>query len=119
VTGDVLTAGHAVDAAWTDVMNAAYERLIEPVVRHEGTVARLMGDAILAFFGAPTAHEDDPQRAVMAGLEIVSASRRSASRSRANTVSISTCASGSTPARSSWGRSGPSFARSTRRWATR
>ncbi len=59
--------------AWTDVMNSAYELLIEPVVRHEGTVARLMGDAILAFFGAPTAHEDDPQRAVMAGLEIVSA----------------------------------------------
>ena len=58
---------------WTDVMNAAYEQLIEPVIRHEGTVARLMGDAILAFFGAPTAHEDDPQRAVMAGLEIVSA----------------------------------------------
>jgi class 3 adenylate cyclase/tetratricopeptide (TPR) repeat protein len=58
---------------WTDVMNLAYEQLIAPVVRHEGTVARLMGDAILAFFGAPTAHEDDPQRAVMAGLEIVSA----------------------------------------------
>ncbi|MCI0633625.1 MAG: AAA family ATPase [Actinobacteria bacterium] len=57
---------------WTDVMNLAYEQLIEPVIRHEGTVARLMGDAILAFFGAPTAHEDDPQRAVMAGLEIVS-----------------------------------------------
>jgi class 3 adenylate cyclase/tetratricopeptide (TPR) repeat protein len=56
---------------WTDVMNAAYERLITPVYRYEGTVARLMGDAILAFFGAPTAHEDDPQRAVMAGLEIV------------------------------------------------
>jgi class 3 adenylate cyclase/tetratricopeptide (TPR) repeat protein len=56
---------------WTDVMNAAYEHLIAPVYRHEGTVARLMGDAILAFFGAPTAHEDDPQRAVMAGLEIV------------------------------------------------
>jgi class 3 adenylate cyclase/tetratricopeptide (TPR) repeat protein len=56
---------------WTDVMNAAYEHLIPPVYRYEGTVARLMGDAILAFFGAPTAHEDDPQRAVMAGLEIV------------------------------------------------
>ena len=53
---------------WTDVMNEAFAHLIEPVVRHEGTVARLMGDAILAFFGAPTAHEDDPQRAVMAGL---------------------------------------------------
>jgi class 3 adenylate cyclase/ATP/maltotriose-dependent transcriptional regulator MalT len=58
---------------WTDIMNAAFERLIAPVQRHEGTVARLMGDAILAFFGAPTAHEDDPQRAVMAGLEIVAA----------------------------------------------
>lgn len=32
-----------------------------------------MGDAILAFFGAPIAHEDDPQRAVRAGLEIVQA----------------------------------------------
>ena len=30
-----------------------------------------MGDAILAFFGAPIAHEDDPQRAVLAGLEII------------------------------------------------
>ena len=30
-----------------------------------------MGDAILAFFGAPIAHEDDPQRAVLAGLDIV------------------------------------------------
>ncbi|HYY07212.1 MAG TPA: adenylate/guanylate cyclase domain-containing protein [Actinomycetota bacterium] len=56
---------------WTDLMNAAYEQLIAPVYRYEGTVARLMGDAILAFFGAPTAHEDDPQRAVKAGLEIV------------------------------------------------
>ena len=45
---------------WADLMNAAYEHLITPVYRHEGTVARLMGDAILAFFGAPTAHEDDP-----------------------------------------------------------
>jgi len=56
---------------WMDIMNDAFERLIAPVHRYEGTVARLMGDAILAFFGAPTAHEDDPQRAVMAGLDIV------------------------------------------------
>jgi tetratricopeptide (TPR) repeat protein len=45
--------------------------LIAPVYRYEGTLARLMGDAIFAFFGAPIAHEDDPQRAVAAGLEIV------------------------------------------------
>src|SRR5439155_24769292 len=56
---------------WAEIMNGAFGYLIKPVYRYEGTVARLMGDAILAFFGAPIAHEDDPQRAVLAGLEIV------------------------------------------------
>jgi class 3 adenylate cyclase/tetratricopeptide (TPR) repeat protein len=70
VRGSTAMAEQLDPEDWTDVMNEAYEHLIAPVVRHEGTVARLMGDAILAFFGAPTAHEDDPQRAVMAGLEI-------------------------------------------------
>ena len=37
----------------------------------KGALARLMGDAILAFFGAPIAHEDDPQRAVLTGLDII------------------------------------------------
>ena len=56
---------------WAGIMKRAFAYLIEPVTRHEGTVVRLMGDAILALFGAPTTHEDDPQRAVRAGLEIV------------------------------------------------
>jgi class 3 adenylate cyclase/tetratricopeptide (TPR) repeat protein len=71
VRGSTAMAEELDPEDWTDVMNEAFAHLIAPVVRHEGTVARLMGDAILAFFGAPTAHEDDPQRAVMAGLEIV------------------------------------------------
>jgi class 3 adenylate cyclase/tetratricopeptide (TPR) repeat protein len=57
---------------WAEIMNGAFERLIAPVYRYEGTLARLMGDAIFAFFGAPIAHEDDPQRAVWAGLDILS-----------------------------------------------
>ena len=56
---------------WTEIMNGAFQRLIAPVYRYEGTLARLMGDAIFAFFGAPIAHEDDPRRAVQAGLDIV------------------------------------------------
>jgi class 3 adenylate cyclase/tetratricopeptide (TPR) repeat protein len=56
---------------WAEIMNGAFERLIAPVYRYEGTLARLMGDAIFAFFGAPIAHEDDPQRAVQAGLDII------------------------------------------------
>ena len=57
---------------WAEIMNGAFERLIAPVYRYEGTLARLMGDAIFAFFGAPIAHEDDPPRAVWAGLDIIS-----------------------------------------------
>jgi class 3 adenylate cyclase len=53
-----------------EIMKGAFEFLIPPVYRHEGTLAQLMGDAILAFFGAPIAHEDDPERAIRAGLEI-------------------------------------------------
>jgi class 3 adenylate cyclase/tetratricopeptide (TPR) repeat protein/ribosomal protein L40E len=54
-----------------EIMNGAFDALIEPIYRHEGTLARLMGDAILAFFGAPIAHENDPERAVRAALEII------------------------------------------------
>ncbi len=56
---------------WTDLMNRAFQRLNAPIVRYEGTVAKLMGDAVLAFFGAPIAHEDDPQRAVLAALDML------------------------------------------------
>ena len=51
-----------------EIMNGAFDYLIEPVYRYEGTLARLMGDAILAFFGAPIGHEDDPERACLAAL---------------------------------------------------
>jgi len=44
------------------VMDGAFDVLIEPVARYEGTVARLEGDAILAFFGAPIAHQGLPRR---------------------------------------------------------
>ncbi len=64
-------AEHLDPEDWAEIMNEAFGYLTEPIVRYGGTVARLMGDAILAFFGAPTAHEDDPLRAVLAGLDIV------------------------------------------------
>src|SRR5687768_4012227 len=60
---------------WTEIMNGAFTHMIKPVYHYEGTVARLMGDALLAFFGAPIAHEDDPRRAVLAGLDIVESIR--------------------------------------------
>lgn len=58
---------------WTEIMNEAFPLMIVPIQRYGGTVGRLMGDGILAFFGAPVAHEDDPQRAVLAALDIIKA----------------------------------------------
>ena len=42
----------------------------DEVTRHGGTVAKFIGDGVMAVFGAPTASEDDPERAVRAALEI-------------------------------------------------
>jgi class 3 adenylate cyclase/predicted ATPase len=53
---------------------SAYQRATVAVVeRFEGHVARYLGDGVVAYFGWPRAHEDDAERAVRAGLELVAA----------------------------------------------
>ena len=56
---------------WAELVNGAFHVLSGPVARYEGTVAQLQGDAMVAFFGAPVTHEDDPERAVRAALAMV------------------------------------------------
>ncbi len=70
VKGSTAAAERLDAEEWAEIINGAFEHMIAPVYRYEGTVARLMGDGILAFFGAPIAHEDDPVRGVLAGLDI-------------------------------------------------
>jgi class 3 adenylate cyclase len=70
VKGSTAAAEKVDPEIWTDIMNGVFEFMIRPIYKYEGFVPRLMGDAILAFFGAPITHEDDPQRAVLAALEI-------------------------------------------------
>ena len=71
VKGSTAAAEQLDPEEWSEIINGAFEHMIKPVYTYEGTVARLMGDGILAFFGAPLTHEDDPQRAVLAGLDII------------------------------------------------
>jgi class 3 adenylate cyclase len=55
---------------------AEYHKDVSRVVgRLDGFVAKYMGDGVLAYFGYPQAHEDDSERAVRAGLEIVRTAR--------------------------------------------
>jgi len=58
------------------------ERMMAAVHRYEGTVNQVMGDGIMALFGAPIAHEDHPQRALYAALRMQAESRRYADRLR-------------------------------------
>jgi class 3 adenylate cyclase len=80
VKGSTAMAEHLDPEEVLEIMDGAFDLLIDPVYRHEGTLARLMGDAILAFFGAPIAHEDDPERAVRAALEMTSGAREFAQK---------------------------------------
>ena len=54
----------------------AYQSICTAVIqRYDGHIAQYLGDGLLVYFGYPTAHEDDAQRAVRAGLEMVTALR--------------------------------------------
>jgi ABC-type oligopeptide transport system substrate-binding subunit/class 3 adenylate cyclase len=55
---------------WKEIVAGVHRRAGEAVYRYEGTVAQLLGDGVLAFFGAPITHEDDPIRAARAALDL-------------------------------------------------
>src|SRR5208283_4895990 len=55
------------------IIGAYHERCAEVITKSGGFVARYLGDGVLAYFGYPQAHEDDAERAVRAGLELIAA----------------------------------------------
>ena len=59
-----------------EVISAYQKCVAETVQRFGGFVAKYMGDGVLIYFGYPQAHEDDAERAVRAGLELVAAVSR-------------------------------------------
>ncbi|HMQ30497.1 MAG TPA: adenylate/guanylate cyclase domain-containing protein [Chloroflexaceae bacterium] len=64
-------ASHSMDSEQVFVWMDETMRLLADVVdRYEGTVNKFTGDGLMAIFGAPAAHENDPERAVCAALEM-------------------------------------------------
>jgi class 3 adenylate cyclase/tetratricopeptide (TPR) repeat protein len=66
------------------ILDPVLERMMEAVHRYEGTVNQVMGDGIMALFGAPLAHEDHAVRACYAALDMQSAIGRHAAEVRAS-----------------------------------
>src|SRR5712691_2320597 len=56
-----------------EVVRAYQETCATVIRRYDGHIAQHLGDGVLVYFGYPAAHEDDAQRAVRAGLEIIQA----------------------------------------------
>jgi|GEM_PF-3126826 len=51
-----------------ELVSGIFEDLAEEAILHDGTIEKFIGDAIFVIFGAPIAHEDDPQRALRTAL---------------------------------------------------
>ena len=67
-------------------VDRAFERLVADVTAFGGRVDKIVGDAIVALFGAPVAHEDDAERAVRAALRMQQTLGDVRDRDRASTI---------------------------------
>ncbi len=70
IVGSTAIAEKLDPEEWKEVIQGAHRRVTAAISRYDGTIAQLLGDGVLAFFGAPLTHEDDPERAARAALDI-------------------------------------------------
>lgn len=59
-----------------EILNQYFSLMTPIIFQHNGTLDKLMGDGMLAIFGAPLSHEDDPYQAVRTAIEMIKALRR-------------------------------------------
>jgi len=59
-----------------EVMNRCHKRLGDIIYKHEGVIDKIVGDELMAMFGAPIIHEDDPERAIWCALEMMEEMQR-------------------------------------------
>jgi class 3 adenylate cyclase len=73
LVGSTALSAHMDPEDLREVISAYQKCVADTVHRFDGFVARYMGDGVLVYFGYPQAHEDDAERAVRAGLELITA----------------------------------------------
>lgn len=71
IVGSTALAENLDPEDWGEIISGVHRRVTQAIYKYEGTIAQLLGDGVLAFFGAPVTHEDDPVRAVGAALDIL------------------------------------------------
>ena len=82
IVESTMVASHLDPEDTRDIFDSALQRLAKPIEQHNGHVTRFMGDGFKAVFGSPQSHENDPEQAVRAGLEILSVAQELADELR-------------------------------------
>ena len=71
VTGFTMISEKLDPELVTTILNECFRGLIDIVYRYEGFIDKFIGDEIMAIFGAPISHENDPERAIRCSLEML------------------------------------------------
>lgn len=82
VKGSTALAERIDTETWVEIMRGIFQVLDIEIYRHGGQIDQYRGDGLVAFFGVPTAHEDDAERAVLAALAMQEATDRYAAELR-------------------------------------
>src|SRR6202022_4640291 len=72
-SGKTMSDLHPEEAA--GLVSGLLKAMVDALLKYEGRVDRFLGDGVLAVFGTPQAHESDPERAILAAMEIREAAR--------------------------------------------
>jgi class 3 adenylate cyclase/tetratricopeptide (TPR) repeat protein len=70
VSGSVAITEHMAPEDAADLISECLKAMVDVMLKYEGNINRFLGDSVLAFFGVPEAHENDPERTILAALEI-------------------------------------------------
>jgi adenylate cyclase len=69
IRGFTRMSEHTSPEELVEMLNAYFEAMVDTIFKWEGTLDKFMGDGIMALWGAPVSHPDDPERAVECAIE--------------------------------------------------